>query len=445
MQNETFLSADGAVSLYREYASDQPIVDYHNHLSPADLKENRRYRDLYELWLQPDPYKHRAMRMAGIPERSITGDASGEEKFFAWCSIFPDLIGNPLYQWSLAELSLFGIEETPSKETAASILKRGNDFLSKNTVTPLWFLDRFRVEKICPCHRISDPVPESGAGDRVVPSLRADEALLPEKDWIEAFGASSLSEFLQAVKKKIEAFYRSGCRFADHALDDGFSYLPDDKKNEARFERILKGDALSKEDSARLSSYLLTRYLNDYAEIGMVLQLHIGAKRDTSSRLRRLAGKAGGYAAAGNECDLASLSALFDAAERRGDLPKTILFPLNPADNAKLATLSGSFARDGVKGLITLGPAWWWNDHRLGMRKALEEIEANSLLSGFVGMTTDSRSFLSLVRHDAFRRVLCDYLAKERSDHALFCSRGDLGRLIRKMVYQNASDCFREV
>ena len=440
-----FLSGDGAYDLYTAFVRDLPIVDYHDHLSWSDLKTDRRFTDLVDLWLLPDPYKHRAMRMAGLPERLITGSADKEEKFAAWCGVFPDLVGNPLYQWSLSELALLGIEERPRRENASRILAQGNDFLAKNVVTPSWFMDRFRVEKVCPCLGLSEELPESTAADRVVPSLRADDALLPAPAFIRSLNAASAADFLAAVEERMRAFYAAGCRFADHSLDDGFTFLPDDGRNETRFRALRNEEPLSAEDRVRLTSFLLTEYLALYGKIGMTVQLHLGAHRSTSARLRALAGPAGGYAAAGNEIDLGSVVSLFDAAEQKAPLPKMVLFPLNPVDSAKIAILSGSFARDGVKGLVTLGPAWWWNDHRRGMRRALEEMAAGGLLSVFVGMTTDSRSFLSLVRHDAFRRVLCDAFARADGERALLCDREDAGRILRKMAYENAAELFREV
>lgn len=441
MEDRSFLSSRRAENRYKTCAAGLPIVDYHNHLSLSDIEANRRFEDPTALWLLPDPYKHRAMRMRGIPERLITGDAAGEEKFAAWCGIFPDLIGNPLYRWSIAELrEVFGIEETPSEKNAGMIFEKASAFLRDHEITPAWFIEHFKVEKLCPCLNIWEEIPARDPKETVVPSLRADDALwqdgLKEK-------ASSLEEYLVKLEDRIGHFRLAGCRFADHALDNGFVFHEDDGQNGERFDKTAAGNPLSKKEGAALNSFLLVRLLHLYAKYGMVLQLHLGALRRTSTRLRTLAGAAGGYAAAGNPFDIAALARLFDAAERTGNLPKIVLFPLNAADTARLATLSGSFSGDGQKGLITLGPAWWWNDHRAEIENTLECAAAYGLLSNFIGMTTDSRSFLSLIRHDAFRRILCSRLTRLQEENALLAPESDVQKLIRKICYENASELFK--
>ena len=438
MDDRTFLRSPAAEAWYSAYAAALPIVDFHNHLSVKDLKTDRRFTDPTELWLAPDPYKHRAMRMRGVPERLITGDAPSEEKFSAWCGIFPDLIGNPLYQWSLSELrDVFGVEETPNRENAHAIREKATRFLRENEITPSWFLRRYRVEKLCPCLSFWEEIPDRDPAGTVVPSLRADDALFPEG---AKQGCKTLADYLEKLEARVALFARAGCRFADHALDDGFAYFPDDGQNERRF----RDDALSAEDAARLNSFLLTRLLGLYARYGMAVQLHLGALRATSSRLRMIAGKAGGFAAAGNPFDITALTRLLDAAEKTASLPKIILFPLDLSDSARLASLSGSFSADNAPGLITLGPAWWWNDHRKGIEDVLEDAAAYGLLSNFIGMTTDSRSFLSLARHDAFRRILCSLLSRLQEENALLAPEEDVARLIRKTCYENAIEVFNK-
>ncbi len=438
MEDRSFLHSDLAASWYTSYARDLPVVDFHNHLSLKDLAEDRRFLDPVDLWIAPDPYKARAMRMAGVPERLITGEASNDEKFAAWCAVFPLLAGNPLYQWSAAEWrDAFGIEELPNESNAAALLKKAKRKLEENPVTPSSLFDRYRVEKICPCVSFFEEIPPFDPKGRIVPSLRADDALFP------APGRGRAGAYLALLEERVRAFAGAGCRFSDHSLDDGFYFYDDDGKNEARLASLSRGGTLTGEDTGRLASFLLTYLFTLYSKYGMTVQLHLGARRSTSTRLRRLTGKAGGYASAGNETDLASVVRLLDAAEMAAELPRVILMPLNSADTSKLATLSGSFSRDGVAGLVTIGPAWWWNDHRRGMIRVLEEAAANGILANFIGMTTDSRSFLSLSRHDSFRRVLCSFLARLEEENALLAPEETAAKLIRKISYENASDRFK--
>ncbi|MBR7165588.1 MAG: glucuronate isomerase [Clostridia bacterium] len=448
-KKDLLLRSDLARKLYGEVER-LPLIDYHNHLSLADIGENRRYMDVFDLWVAPDPYKHRAMRMCGIPEEKITGSAPVKEKFACWCSVFPKLLGNPLYIWSRMELELvFGITEIPCAENAASLYERCNAILKEKEITPAWFMERFGVEKACPCVSVLEDVTVLRNNAVFSPSLRGDDMLRPTPSFLkkleEATGIeiSDLSDFKKAVEKRIDAVIEAGCRFADLAIDNGFVFYPDDGENEKRFSKVLEG-TLSAEEGDRLYSYLLVLLSGIFARRNLVLQLHTGAQRFTSTRLRGLAGAAGGFAAMGNSVSVSSLCALFDAVESgEAGLPKIVLFSLNPADDAMIATLSGSFSKDGVAGLITQGPAWWWCDHKKGMISMLENTASFGTLSNFVGMTTDSRSFLSFVRHDYFRRVLCQQLAEMVQCEDLICSEEELVALAKKLCYENAVSNWR--
>ena len=249
---------------------------------------------------------------------------------------------------------------------------------------------------------------------------------------------STLSNLERAIENRLTAFQKAGCRYADHALDNGFVFYQDDGKNEERFQKAKQG-SLSKEEGKRLASYMLLTLGTLYAKYGMTMQLHVGAQRYTSDRLRLLAGAAGGFAGIGNSVDVQSLTAFLNELEKREyGLPKTVLFTLNPSDNALISVLSGSYAKDGVAGLITQGPAWWWCDHSLGIVDTLEYTAVYGMLSNFVGMTTDSRSFLSFVRHDYFRRILCDWLAQKWANGEFLGSENDLFALAYQLSYGNA-------
>ena len=427
MRENFLLGTRGAVRLYREYAAPLPIIDYHNHISVADIAADCRYENLTELWLAPDPYKHRLMRICGIAERFITGDAEPYEKFEKFCGIFPLLAGNPVYDWSRMELSaLFGIEEMPTADSAARIYDKVGEMLKSPEYFCRSILSRFRIEYQSPVASLLDDLSPFGAAG-VAPSLRADPLLSPTEGFLaglrQATGAeiSDTASYVMAVSVMLDRFDAAGCRFADHALDADF----------------FEGDT----DGKRAE---LLRLLGiEYARRGWTLLLHMNAKRQTSDRLARLAGPAGGYSGVGNRFDMAAVCDLLNGMESGGGLPDTVLFPLNLSDQAACAVLQGSFSEDGVASKVQLGPAWWWCDHAMGIGHALSCISSFGALSQFIGMTTDSRSILSFVRHDFFRRLLCTWIDAQNR-------RGDWelpmrlqGELVSKICYRNALDKIR--
>ncbi len=443
---ELFLNSDTEKKLYA-YAKTLPVIDYHNHLPTAEIREDKRFDNLYDLWIKPDPYKHRAMRMCGVPEEYITGTADRFEKFLKWCETVPKLIGNPLSVWAGMELqAVFGIDVRPCKENAKEIYQFCNTYLKEHAVTPSTLFKQFHVELACPCMSISDPI--DTVSDGMIPSLRCDTLFPPSQDLIKMLAGDSeiksLSDFEQAVRVKLKEFSDRGCIFSDIALDNGFRFYHNDGQNGRRFEQILAGKALEGEEKTRFFSGLLEFLGERFSELGYVMQLHIGAERYTSTRLREKTGAAGGYAGIGSGVCVKSLTEFLDTLDQKeSGLPKTILFPLNPADNAVFSTLSGSYARDGIRGLVTQGPAWWWCDHAYGIREMLENAAAFGTLSNFVGMTTDSRSFLSFVRHDYFRRILCGFLGEKFERNEFCCSYEDLEKLVYQMCYYNAKELLR--
>ncbi len=443
MKKEYLMNTNTAKILY-DKVKDLPIIDYHNHLSIDDIRDNKRYTDIYDLWIKPDPYKHRAMRMCGVEERYITGDATDKEKFMKWCETLPKLIGNPLYAWSQMELErVFSICETPNKSNWEEIYKMANEYLKKNEITPETLLGMFNVESACPCVSLTDDVSFFEKTDNLSPSLRGDDIVLPDANVIRNLSSDikNLDDYKNIVSKRLDVMKKAGCIFSDHALDDGFVYFEDDGKNDVRFKSILNDEAMSNDDKKRFSSYILIYLCGEYAKKGFTVQLHIGAKRETSTRLRNLAGKAGGFAAIGNSVDIKSLTNMFDTLEQSEyGLPRIVLFTLNPADNAMISVLSGSYSKDGVPGLITQGPAWWWCDHKDGIMDVLKNITSFGLLSNFMGMTTDSRSFLSFVRHDYFRRIVCEFLGEKFERKELMCDIEDLENILYDICYNNAKN-----
>ncbi len=449
MQKDYFLSNEFARELYYDYAKDLPVIDYHNHLAVAGLNDTP-FNDICELWVKADPYKHRLMRICGVEERLITGDSDNYQKFVAWCKVFPSLVGTPVFDWSLIELKkVFDIDLMPSERNAKEIFDTANGVIKEKGISANYLLKLFNVEYSAPCQGILDDLSFWTKPD-LVPSLRGDDMTLPSLDLIQKLSAlvgdeiTDLKGYVNALSKRIGQFKKVGCKFSDHALDNGFSYTKDDGQNAIRFEKLLKGEDLSPNDKTAISCEVLRELFSIYVKNNMVVQLHIGAQRQTSTRLKNLAGKAGGFAGIGSTVDVKSLTNLFDDVEQNSGLPKIILYTLNPSDNAVLAILSGSYSKDGVEGLITQGPAWWWCDHLQGINEMLDNFAVFSVLSTFVGMTTDSRSLLSFSRHDYFRRVLCKWIGEKVDKGELPKDKELFKPIIEKMCYQNAKNIIME-
>ncbi len=442
MTNNYLLTTDMAQQLYYQAVKDLPIIDYHNHLSVADLAENRSFDDVTEIWLKPDPYKHRAMRICGVPEELITGSASNKEKFNTWCKTFPRLLGNPLYDWSRMEVEgVFGVNIPINSDNSEKLWDAINERLAEPQFRAMELMNSFNVEYAAPCVSMTDDISVFAKYKELAPSLRGDDWACPTLDTItklaeltgkDIYDSKTLRD---AIGARLDDLTAVGCRFSDHALNDGFIYVADDGNFEARLKKILGGEVLSENEKNAVSSDLLRLFGGEYAKRGWVMQLHIGAKRDTSTRLKRIAGPAGGYAGIGNSVSISSLTSLLNDLEQgEYGLPRTILFTLNPIDNAAISILSGSFVG------VTQGPAWWWCDHLQGMREMLENFNVFSVLSTFVGMTTDSRSLLSLVRHDYFRRMLCGWIGEKATRGELPNDYSQLSALAKAMCYQNAKD-----
>ncbi len=449
------LRNESAIRLYEAFARDLPIVDYHCHLDPAAVAANAGFADVVDLWIAGDPYKWRAMRLNGVPERVITGDASAEERFAAWAATVPHLAGNPLFHWSAMEMDrYFGITETLCPANAKEIRDACNTKLRDEKFGARDLLDSCNVERFCTSDDwLDDLAPhmttqKGSKGVIMLPSLRADKALEVDspdyKAWLEEVSRASgvtiddMDGLKEALCVLLDRFQMAGCRMADHGLDHTwFSAIPDIEGAEL-FLSVLEKEPLSDAEIHGLRSVLLAFLASEYARRGWIMQLHIGAERWTSSRLRRICGPAGGYACIGSSLDVTPLCWLLDYLDDVDALPRTILFPLNPSDYEMLASVTGSFSQDGVAGKVQLGPAWWYNDHFDGMRRQLKAAASYSLLGRFIGMTTDSRSFLSAVRHDYFRRLFCDLVGGWVTEGSLPDDDGLLGPLVTDVCYANA-------
>ncbi len=445
MDENFLLKTPLARRLYHERTEGLPIIDYHNHLDVKRLAENRPFEDLAELWLLNDPYKHRAMRIWGVEERYITGNAGNLDKFRSWMAVLPKLVGNPLYDWSILEMyRVFEIKLKPGETDPDRLWNEAGEKLAGQDFAPREIMKRFSVEYASPCASVMDVLGPFKVTENVAPSLRADDLLHLDHSVLSRLESetgrpiTSLKGLFSALHDRLDAFAAAGCLFSDHALDNGFHYRRSDGKNDRRLISMAAGAVLTREDEEYLASEILRYLASEYAERNWTMLLHMGAQRYTSSRLRHLTGPAGGFAGIGSPWDAGGLAEMLDDFERgAGGLPRTVLFNLNPADNAMLAVLSGSYSQDKAVGKVQLGPAWWWNDHLLGMRQQLDAVSAYGVLSTFLGMTTDSRSLLSFSRHEYFRRALCGWMGDKAAAGEFPDDMDILGGIVEAVSYQN--------
>ena len=453
--DENFLlSNDVSQRLYHHYAAPQPILDYHCHLPVKDIAENRRFANLFEIWLDGDHYKWRAMRANGVAERYITGDAPTYEKFLAWARTVPYTIRNPLYHWTHLELQrYFGITELLDETSAASIWERANAALAEE-LTAHGILRKFRVEVVCTtddltedlCHHRA--IANSSLNTRVFPAFRPDKALTigtPEfLPWTDKLSKAAntdirnLNGFLDALRKRHDDFHSAGCRLSDHGLDFCYATPCIERTAAATFENARNGRAISGGEAAQFASLMMLFFARLDAEKGWTKQLHLGALRNVNSAARKVIGPDTGYDTVGDFPQIRPLAAYLDLLARENALPRMILYNNNPADTFAFATLIGCFQDGPQPGKIQYGSAWWFLDQKEGITAQLNALSSVGLLSRFVGMVTDSRSFMSYPRHEYFRRVLCDVIGQEVAAGEQPDNEALLGRLIQDVSYRNA-------
>ena len=429
MDADFLLSTETAKRLYHEVAEHLPIIDYHCHLSPREIAEDKRFSSITELWLGGDHYKWRLMRSFGVDERCITGDATDREKFRAWAQALGTAIGNPLYHWSHLELSAyFGFDGVLNEQTADKVFDLCNEKLKEPGFSARNLILRSNVEALCTTDDPSDSlewhkqIAESDFSVKVLPSFRPDKALSIEKpDWTSYLDLlsdaantpiDSFEALCTALYERAAFFASLGCRVSDHGLA-AVPYTPaTEEEIEAIFEKRLRGETLSDIEIAQFKTVLLLALGRVYAKLGWVMQLHFGVLRDNTKRVYAALGPDAGVDSIGDAVSISDLAAFLNALDETDELPKTILYSLNPNDNVALATVMGAFQRGGTKGKLQLGSAWWFNDHKKGMQAQLCDLAAEGHLATFVGMLTDSRSLLSYPRHAYFRRILCNQIGE---------------------------------
>ncbi|HXY40383.1 MAG TPA: glucuronate isomerase [Vicinamibacteria bacterium] len=438
-----------------------PIVDYHCHLSPALMAQDHRFRSITEIWLEGDHYKWRAMRANGVPERFCSGDAPDWEKFEAWARTVPDTLGNPLFHWTAMELRRpFGIDTPLNAHTARAVFDRANELLRRDGFTAMGLLRQFRVAVVCTTDDPTDTLEHHAAlagrkdpDTRVYPTWRPDQALLVEDPgawaaWLtklEAAAAVSIGswrELLAALDKRHAFFHQRGCRASDHGLLRLDAEEFTDATASALFEKLRAGRALEPGEARVFRSALLHRLALFDHQRGWVQQFHLGALRNTNARMRRQLGPDTGFDSIGDSEQARGLARFLDRLDETDGLARTILYNLNPADNAVFATMVGNFQDGGVPGKMQWGSAWWFLDQLDGMEAQVRLLANIGLLSRFVGMITDSRSFLSYSRHDYFRRLLCRILGEDLRRGLLPNDRQALANLAANVSFFNARDYF---
>jgi glucuronate isomerase len=454
--DDFLLQTATARHLYETYAAPQPILDYHNHLPPRDIAENRRFTDLFEIWLEGDHYKWRAMRANGIEERYCTGDATPLEKFKAWAATVPKTLRNPLYHWTHLELRrYFGITELLDADSAERIWHAARERLQTEGLRTHGILHRFDVRALCTTDDPADDlawheqIRASTLRTRVYPAFRPDRALdvhAPEdfNGWTDRLGAAAdtsiarFADFLEALRRRHQAFHDMGGRLSDHGLNHSFADFCSERTAGAIFDRARAGTAATAEEQAQFASFMMLFFGHLDAEKGWTKQLHLGALRDVSTAAMKTYGRNGGYDSIGDFPQAAALGAYLNRLDEEQALPKTIVYNVNPADNYVFGTMIGNFQSGTVAGRMQYGSSWWFLDQKEGIEWQLNTLSNVGLLSKFVGMLTDSRSFMSLPRHEYFRRVLCNLLGREMESGELPDDEALVGGLVRDVCFGNA-------
>lgn len=460
INKDFLLQNDYAKHLYHNHAEKMPIIDFHCHLDPKEINENKKFSNITEIWLGGDHYKWRAMRSNGISEKFMTGEADDYEKFSKWVETVPYTIGNPLYQWSHLELKrYFDISVLINNDSRDEIWDNANEIIRSDSFSTQNILKKFDVEIVI---TTDDPVDNLEShkdskdnkqiGTKVLPGFRPDNALNLNnsnfKEWVNKLSISSeivinnYSDYIKALYNRIDYFNKMGCKLSDHALDE-VVYEENTIDEVSRiFKKAINDEFLDKTEISKFKTRTLINLAKKYKEVNWIMQYHIGALRNNNSKMFKKLGPDVGYDSI-NDIEIAnSLSKLLDKINTQFGLPKTILYNLNPSDNEVIATMIGNFQDGKIPGKIQMGSAWWFLDQKTGIEKQLTSLANMGLLSRFVGMVTDSRSFLSFTRHEYFRRVLCNLIGDWVEKGEIPWDKELLGNMVENICYYNAKKYF---
>lgn len=457
IKDDFLLENKTALRLYNDYAKNMPIFDYHCHLSEKQILENKRFNDVCEVWLGGDHYKWRLMRNFGVSENLITGDASNHDKFVAYCKTLATAFGNPLYHWSQLELKeFFNCELEINEENAETIWNWCNDYIALNDITPQKLIEQSNVKHIFTTNEVFDDlstfeeIKKKGYKFTVTPAFRADKMMNIEaekyNDFIEILESktkkiNTFGDFEAAIADRLEEFIKVGTVASDIAVER-VCEVPERRVAEEAFDERRKGKTLTQVQVDAFKGYMTYYLMKLYASRNIRTELHVGAMRNNNSAMLAKLGLDTGFDSISEDNSIRNMSRLFDKLNDENALPRTIIFNLNPKMNAEIMTLIGCFQSDEARGKIQYGPAWWFLDNKVGMYKHLDDLTATGHLGAFVGMLTDSRSFLSYPRHHYFRRILCNYLGRMMENGEMTNNEKLVGEVIKDLSYRNAVKYF---
>lgn len=453
------LSNEIAQDIFHGYAENMPIIDYHCHLDPQEIYENKKYANLTQIWLDGDHYKWRLLRANGVPERLITGDDDDYEKFLAFAEVLEKSFGNPVYEWTHLELKrYFHIDTLISRDTAKEIWDEANELLATDNFTPRTLIKNSKVEVLCttddpiselPYHKL---LLEEERNFRVLPTLRPDQLFtitnghfaeyLEELSKFSNVAISSFDDIISALHQRFEFFNQMGGRLSDHSLSTYYYAITDKAALDEIVNKVKENEELTDLEYNQYITALLLEIMKLNKEFGWTMQLHVNVNRSINTTALHTIGADTGFDSVGTQADISNeLTKLFSKAAENSIIPKTVLYSLNSNDWVELATMIGCFQGDGVQ-YLQLGAGWWFNDSFEGMNHQLEIFASQSLLSNFVGMLTDSRSFLSYTRHEYFRRVLCNFIGSLSEMGRVPENKVLLGKMVQDISYNNAHDYF---
>jgi glucuronate isomerase len=460
INDDFMLQNKQAKTLFHEYAEQMPIIDYHCHLPPQEIADDKRWENLAQVWLGGDHYKWRAMRSNGVDEKFITGNATDREKFQKFAETMPYLLRNPMFDWSQLELArYFGIYDLLTPATAEAVWERTKELLAGPGFSARGLMARSRVEVVCTTDDPADTlgchaaIKFSGFATKVLPTWRPDKALAVDRPefwngWVDKLAAAAgcpvqtWDDLMEALRRRHEFFAANGCRLSDYGLETVYAEPYTDTAVNAVFKKVRGGKELDSQEVARFRSAVLFECISMDAKSDWTAQIHYGAMRNNNTRMFKALGPDTGYDSIGDFMAASSMARLFDRLDQAGALPRMILYPLNPRDNEMVATMIGNFQHGPEAGRMQFGSGWWFNDQRDGMARQIEALSQLGLLSRFVGMLTDSRSFLSYTRHEYFRRVLCNILGADMAAGLIPDDIAWTGEVVKDICYRNAKRYF---
>ncbi len=459
IHDDFLLTNKTASRLFHQYSENQPIIDFHCHLSPSMIADDRQFENITRAWLEGDHYKWRAMRTNGIDEKYCTGDVPDIEKFRKWAETVPAAAGNPLYHWTHLELArYFGIFDLLSPSTADRIYRESNEMLNTKEFSIRSLLRKFKAEVICTTDDPADTLEhhkklKDTFEILILPTFRPDNVIKTEdpakfKAYIETLGKSADSEIrdfdtlIEVLDRRHEFFHRLGGRLSDHGLDRFYYTVFTAAEADRIFRKLLKGDLISEEESEKYRTAVMTELCRMNHKRGWTQQFHVGALRNNNSRAFRLLGPDTGWDSIGGPQDAVRMSRFLNSLDDSEQLGRTILYNLNPSDNEMLITMAGNFNDGSTAAKVQYGAAWWFLDQKTGMEKHIRDLASFGLMRRFIGMVTDSRSFLSYPRHEYFRRVVCNFVGEEVEKGSIPDEEEILKPLIEGISYRNAREYF---